>query len=54
MCRCGKKMSTYDPYQYGLIGSTEWGEDFADWIDKHVVAYFNLGELLYSILTRPS
>ena len=28
--------------QYGLIGSTEWGEDFASWIDEHVVAYFNL------------
>ena len=29
--------------QYGLIGSTEWGEDFLDWIDEHVVAYLNLG-----------
>ena len=29
--------------KYGLIGSTEWGEDFADWIDEHVVAYLNLG-----------
>ena len=29
--------------QYGLIGSTEWGEDFADWIQEHVVAYLNLG-----------
>lgn len=28
--------------QYGLIGSTEWGEDFAEWIQKHVVAYVNL------------
>ncbi|KAI0796916.1 Zn-dependent exopeptidase [Abortiporus biennis] len=27
---------------YGLIGSTEWGEDFADFIDQHVVAYLNL------------
>ncbi|KAJ3508656.1 hypothetical protein NLJ89_g5632 [Agrocybe chaxingu] len=31
-----------NPTSYGLIGSTEWGEDFADWIDKHVVAYLNL------------
>lgn len=30
--------------QYGLIGSTEWGEDFKDWIDEHVVAYLNLGK----------
>ena len=29
--------------QYGLIGSTEWGEDFADFIDKYVVAYLNVG-----------
>ena len=29
--------------QYGLVGSTEWGEDFADWIQEHVVAYLNLG-----------
>ena len=28
--------------QYGLIGSTEWGEDFAPWIQKHVVAYLNV------------
>lgn len=32
--------------QYGLIGSTEWGEDFAEWIDEHVVAYLNLGACL--------
>ena len=32
--------------QYGLIGSTEWGEDFEEWIAKHVVAYLNLGESL--------
>jgi N-acetylated-alpha-linked acidic dipeptidase len=28
--------------QYGLVGSTEWGEDFPEWIQKHVVAYVNL------------
>jgi len=33
--------------QYGLVGSTEWGEDFADWIQAHVVAYLNLGENYY-------
>jgi N-acetylated-alpha-linked acidic dipeptidase len=32
--------------QYGLIGSTEWGEDFADWIQAHVVAYLNLGKFI--------
>lgn len=30
------------PSQYGLIGSTEWGEDFAEWIQRYVVAYVNL------------
>ncbi len=31
--------------QYGLIGSTEWGEDFSDWLQDHVVAYLNLGKV---------
>ena len=29
--------------QYGLVGSTEWAEDFADWITENVVTYINLG-----------
>lgn len=28
--------------QYGLIGSTEYGEDFAEWISEHAVAYLNV------------
>ncbi|KAI0774433.1 Zn-dependent exopeptidase [Fomes fomentarius] len=35
-------IASWDAEEYGLIGSTEWGEDFADWIDEHVVAYLNL------------
>ncbi|KAF8915721.1 Zn-dependent exopeptidase [Mucidula mucida] len=35
-------LASWDAEEYGLIGSTEWGEDFADFIDKHVVAYLNL------------
>ncbi|KAI0068619.1 Zn-dependent exopeptidase [Artomyces pyxidatus] len=35
-------IASWDAEEYGLIGSTEWGEDFADWIQKHVVAYLNL------------
>ena len=27
--------------QYGFIGSTEWGEDFASWISRHAVVYIN-------------
>lgn len=36
-------IASWDAEEYGLIGSTEWGEDFEDWIDEHVVAYLNLG-----------
>ncbi|KAI9513246.1 Zn-dependent exopeptidase [Russula earlei] len=35
-------IASWDGEEYGLIGSTEWGEDFAEWIQKHVVAYINL------------
>ncbi|GBE79946.1 Probable glutamate [Sparassis crispa] len=35
-------LASWDAEEYGLIGSTEWGEDFADWIGEHVVAYLNL------------
>jgi N-acetylated-alpha-linked acidic dipeptidase len=40
------------PYlsQYGLVGSTEWGEDFADWIQEHVVSYVNVGTLFVHIM----
>ncbi|EIM89796.1 Zn-dependent exopeptidase [Stereum hirsutum FP-91666 SS1] len=34
--------ASWDAEEYGLVGSTEWGEDFKDWIDEHVVAYLNL------------
>ncbi|KAH8094878.1 Zn-dependent exopeptidase [Cristinia sonorae] len=35
-------IASWDAEEYGLIGSTEYGEDFADFIDKYVVAYLNL------------
>ncbi|KAH8113339.1 Zn-dependent exopeptidase [Phellopilus nigrolimitatus] len=35
-------IASWDAEEFGLIGSTEWGEDFAEWIDKYVVAYLNL------------
>jgi hypothetical protein len=41
---CSLRPLTVTP-QYGLIGSTEWGEDFPEFIDKHVVAYLNIGVL---------
>ncbi|KAJ6539618.1 hypothetical protein B0H19DRAFT_1179844 [Mycena capillaripes] len=33
---------SWDGKEYGLIGSTEWVEDFPEFIDKHVVTYLNL------------
>ncbi|KZT29237.1 Zn-dependent exopeptidase [Neolentinus lepideus HHB14362 ss-1] len=35
-------IASWDAEEYGLIGSTEWGEDFAEWIQEHVVTYLNL------------
>ncbi|KAI0638366.1 Zn-dependent exopeptidase [Trametes polyzona] len=34
--------ASWDAEEYGLIGSTEWAEDFPDWIAKTVVAYINV------------
>ncbi|KAF7317867.1 Zn-dependent exopeptidase [Mycena kentingensis (nom. inval.)] len=34
--------ASWDAEEYGLIGSTEWGEDFAEWLAKHAVAYVNI------------
>ncbi|KAG6829605.1 hypothetical protein H0H92_004074 [Tricholoma furcatifolium] len=35
-------IASWDAEEYGLIGSTEWGEDFAEWISEHAVAYLNV------------
>ncbi|KAF7289488.1 Zn-dependent exopeptidase [Mycena chlorophos] len=34
--------ASWDAEEYGLIGSTEYGEDFGDWLREHVVAYVNV------------
>ncbi|KZT43059.1 Zn-dependent exopeptidase [Sistotremastrum suecicum HHB10207 ss-3] len=34
--------ASWDGEEYGLLGSTEYGEDFSEWISEHVVAYLNL------------
>ncbi|KAL5527160.1 hypothetical protein ACEPAG_5951 [Sanghuangporus baumii] len=51
-------IASWDAEEYGLIGSTEWGEDFADWIDENVVAYFNLDSSVsgsrFSLSASPS
>ncbi|KAF8833188.1 Zn-dependent exopeptidase [Paxillus ammoniavirescens] len=35
-------IASWDAEEYGLVGSTEWGEDFADWIQAHAVSYVNV------------
>lgn len=34
--------ASWDAEEHGLIGSVEYGEDFATWISEHVVAYINV------------
>jgi len=34
--------ASWDAEEFGLVGSTEFGEDFKGWIKEHVVAYMNL------------
>ncbi|KAH9899682.1 Zn-dependent exopeptidase [Cubamyces lactineus] len=35
-------LASWDAEEYGMIGSTEWVEDFPDWIAGNVVAYINI------------
>ncbi|KAG1783082.1 hypothetical protein EV702DRAFT_1060137 [Suillus placidus] len=35
-------ITSWDGEEFGLVGSTEWGEDFPEWIKDHVVAYVNI------------
>ncbi|KAF8320112.1 Zn-dependent exopeptidase [Clavulina sp. PMI_390] len=35
-------ITTWDAEEFGLMGSTEYGEDFSDFIKEHVVAYLNV------------
>ena len=34
-------IASWDAEEYGLIGSTEFAEDFPEWISENVVAYVN-------------
>ncbi|KAF7352524.1 Zn-dependent exopeptidase [Mycena venus] len=34
--------ASWDAEEYGLIGSTEYGEDFAAWLAEHAIAYVNV------------
>ncbi|EEH17369.1 hypothetical protein PABG_07365 [Paracoccidioides brasiliensis Pb03] len=35
-------MASWDAEEYGLIGSTEWVEEYAKWLNKTAVAYLNI------------
>ncbi|KAH7930683.1 Zn-dependent exopeptidase [Leucogyrophana mollusca] len=35
-------IASWDAEEYGLVGSTEWAEDFAEWIQAHAVSYINV------------
>lgn len=41
-------------HRYGLIGSTEFGEDFTDWLKDNVVAYLNVDVSASSSFSLPS
>ncbi|KIY69729.1 Zn-dependent exopeptidase [Cylindrobasidium torrendii FP15055 ss-10] len=34
--------ASWDAEEQGLVGSVEYGEDFAEWIQEHLVAYLNV------------
>ncbi|KAE9399632.1 Zn-dependent exopeptidase [Gymnopus androsaceus JB14] len=40
-------IASWDAEEYGLIGSTEWGEDFADFIDKYCFRFASLAHLVH-------
>ncbi|ODV88563.1 hypothetical protein CANCADRAFT_32124 [Tortispora caseinolytica NRRL Y-17796] len=35
-------LASWDGEEYGLLGSTEWAEDYADTLKKRVIAYLNV------------
>ncbi|GAA5982736.1 hypothetical protein JCM10908_006765 [Rhodotorula pacifica] len=51
-------LAAWDAEEFGLIGSTEFGEDFADWLQRHVVAYLNVdvsvSGSVYDLAASPS
>ncbi|PWN53362.1 Zn-dependent exopeptidase [Violaceomyces palustris] len=51
-------IASWDAEEYGLVGSTEFGEDYAEWLREKVVAYHNVDVAVsgseLSALTSPS
>ncbi|KAK8864419.1 hypothetical protein IAR55_001667 [Kwoniella newhampshirensis] len=35
-------LASWDAEEYGLIGSTEWAEDFGEWLQENAVVYLNM------------
>ncbi|KAI5999978.1 hypothetical protein EDD15DRAFT_2362509 [Pisolithus albus] len=35
-------IASWDAEEHGLVGSTEFGEDFSEWIQAHAVSYINV------------
>ncbi|KGB74425.1 membrane protein [Cryptococcus deuterogattii R265] len=35
-------LASWDAEEYGLIGSTEWAEDFGDWLQTNTAVYLNM------------
>ena len=35
-------LASWDAEEYGLVGSTEWTEDFGDWLKANAAVYLNL------------
>jgi N-acetylated-alpha-linked acidic dipeptidase len=35
-------LASWDAEEYGLVGSTEWAEDFGSWLEGNAAAYLNL------------
>lgn len=42
-------LASWDAEEYGLVGSTEFGEDFVDYLRQRVVAYLNLDVSEFSL-----
>ena len=38
-------LASWDGEEYGLLGSTEWGEDHAKYLKSHVLAYINVDDV---------
>lgn len=37
-------LASWDGEEFGLLGSTEFGEDFPEWLKENVVAYINVSQ----------